>query len=174
MRVRFAPSPTGQLHIGGARTALYNWLAARGQGGTMVLRIEDTDRERSTPENVEQILDGLRWLELDWHEGPISQAERRPEHSATRPAICDGAADGSACLPQQDQLSVTLRGTAARLAGLDPADLTPTLDASGLGPGSHTLTPTFTLPNGVNLVSVSPGTVTVQIVPPATPTPAPG
>ena len=80
MRVRFAPSPTGALHIGGARTALYNWLVARGTGGTLVLRIEDTDRERSTPENVEQILDALRWLELDWDEGPHSQAERRPRH----------------------------------------------------------------------------------------------
>ena len=81
MRVRFAPSPTGVLHIGGARTALYNWLLARGQGGTMVLRIEDTDRERSTPENVEQILEALRWLELDWDEGPISQAERIDRHA---------------------------------------------------------------------------------------------
>jgi glutamyl-tRNA synthetase len=80
MRVRFAPSPTGQLHIGGARTALYNWLVARGQGGTMVLRIEDTDRERSTPENVEQILDALRWLEIDWDEGPISQLSRSDRH----------------------------------------------------------------------------------------------
>ena len=69
-------SPTGVLHIGGARTALYNWLLARGTGGQFVLRIEDTDRERSTPENVEQILDALRWLELDWDEGPFSQAER--------------------------------------------------------------------------------------------------
>ena len=77
LRVRFAPSPTGALHIGGARTALYNWLHARGTGGALVLRIEDTDRERSTPENVEQILDALRWLELDWDEGPLSQAERR-------------------------------------------------------------------------------------------------
>jgi glutamyl-tRNA synthetase len=82
MRVRFAPSPTGSLHIGGARTALYNWLLARGSGGTLVLRIEDTDRERSTPENVEQILDALSWLELDWDEGPHSQAERAPEHRA--------------------------------------------------------------------------------------------
>ncbi len=80
MRVRFAPSPTGQLHIGGARTALYNWLLARGSGGDLILRIEDTDRERSTPENVEQILDALRWLELDWDEGPISQAERGDRH----------------------------------------------------------------------------------------------
>jgi glutamyl-tRNA synthetase len=80
MRVRFAPSPTGALHIGGARTALYNWLVARGSGGTLVLRIEDTDRERSTPANVEQILDALSWLGLDWDEGPHSQAERRTRH----------------------------------------------------------------------------------------------
>src|SRR5919206_4666635 len=80
MKVRFAPSPTGVLHIGGARTALYNWLLARKHGGQLVLRIEDTDRERSTPENVEQIYDALRWLELDWDEGPFSQAERRPRH----------------------------------------------------------------------------------------------
>jgi glutamyl-tRNA synthetase len=79
--VRFAPSPTGALHIGGARTALYNWLAARGSGGRMLLRIEDTDRERSTPENVEQILDALRWLELDWDGEPVSQYERRERHA---------------------------------------------------------------------------------------------
>jgi glutamyl-tRNA synthetase len=80
MRVRFAPSPTGALHIGGARTALYNWLMARHAGGTLVLRIEDTDRERSTPENVAQILDALQWLELDWDEGPISQVSRSDRH----------------------------------------------------------------------------------------------
>ncbi len=80
MRVRFAPSPTGALHIGGARTALFNWLLARGSGGVLVLRIEDTDRERSTPENVEQILDALRWLQLDWDEGPIFQSERAERH----------------------------------------------------------------------------------------------
>jgi glutamyl-tRNA synthetase len=81
-RLRFAPSPTGALHIGGARTALYNWLAARHDGGSLILRIEDTDRERSTAENVEQILDALRWLELDWDEGPVSQAERAERHQA--------------------------------------------------------------------------------------------
>ncbi len=81
MRVRFAPSPTGALHIGSARTALYNWLLARGQDGVLVLRIEDTDRERSTPENVEQILDVLTWLKLDWDEGPIFQSHRAPRHS---------------------------------------------------------------------------------------------
>src|SRR5438067_200528 len=81
MRVRFAPSPTGALHIGGARTALYNWLLARGQGGTFVLRIEDTDRERSTPENVDQILDALLWLRLEWDEGPIFQSHRSGRHA---------------------------------------------------------------------------------------------
>jgi glutamyl-tRNA synthetase len=80
MRVRFAPSPTGALHIGGARTALFNWLLARGSQGTLVLRIEDTDRERSTPENVQQILDALSWLELDWDEGPSFQSERAARH----------------------------------------------------------------------------------------------
>jgi glutamyl-tRNA synthetase len=81
MRVRFAPSPTGALHIGGARTALYNWLLARGQGATLVLRIEDTDRARSTPENVEQIFDALRWLNIDFDEGPIFQSERGDRHA---------------------------------------------------------------------------------------------
>ncbi|MDQ6836551.1 MAG: glutamate--tRNA ligase, partial [Actinomycetota bacterium] len=87
MRVRFAPSPTGALHIGGARTALYNWLLAHGPGsgpdrraGTLVLRIEDTDRERSTPENVEQILDALDWLGLDFDEGPVFQSQRAERH----------------------------------------------------------------------------------------------
>jgi glutamyl-tRNA synthetase len=81
MRVRFAPSPTGALHIGGARTALYNWLLAQqAPENRLVLRIEDTDRERSTPENVEQILDALGWLDLDWDEGPIFQSDRADRH----------------------------------------------------------------------------------------------
>jgi len=76
IRVRFAPSPTGYLHIGGARTALYNWLWARRHGGVFVLRIEDTDRERSTEENTRAVLDSMAWLGLDWDEGPFSQMER--------------------------------------------------------------------------------------------------
>src|SRR4051794_35663964 len=81
MRVRFAPSPTGALHIGGARTALYNWrLAQRAPDNRLVLRVEDTDRERSTPENVEQILDALDWLGLGSDEGPIFQSERADGH----------------------------------------------------------------------------------------------
>ncbi len=90
MRVRFAPSPTGALHIGGARTALFNWLLARHAGGQLILRIEDTDRERSTPENVEQILDALRWLELDWDEGPIRQSELAERHQQALQALLDG------------------------------------------------------------------------------------
>lgn len=89
MRLRFAPSPTGALHIGGARTALFNWLLARHSGGALVLRIEDTDRERSTPENVQQILDALRWLELDWDEGPIFQTERSERHQEVLERLID-------------------------------------------------------------------------------------
>jgi glutamyl-tRNA synthetase len=79
---RFAPSPTGQLHIGGGRTALFNWLYARGRGGKFLLRIEDTDRERSTPENTAAILRGLTWLGLDWDGEVVSQWERRDRHAA--------------------------------------------------------------------------------------------
>src|SRR5215217_6553504 len=75
VRVRFAPSPTGYLHVGGGRTALFNWLFARHTGGIHVLRIEDTDRERSTEEHTRVILDGLRWLGISWDEGPFFQGE---------------------------------------------------------------------------------------------------
>jgi len=78
VRTRFAPSPTGYLHIGGARTALFNFLFARHHGGKFILRIEDTDRERSTPEAIQAILDAMKWLELDYDEGPFYQTERYP------------------------------------------------------------------------------------------------
>ncbi len=91
-RLRFAPSPTGALHIGGARTALYNWLAARHEGGALVLRIEDTDRERSTAANVEQILDALEWLQLGWDEGPLSQADRAESHAAALAQLLESGA----------------------------------------------------------------------------------
>jgi glutamyl-tRNA synthetase len=81
-RVRFAPSPTGYLHVGGARTALFNWLFARHTGGTMILRIEDTDRERSTDAHTRVILDGLGWLGIGWDEGPFFQGEYGPKHRA--------------------------------------------------------------------------------------------
>jgi glutamyl-tRNA synthetase len=84
IRVRFAPSPTGYLHVGGARTALFNWLFARRQGGVFVLRIEDTDLERSSQDMVEGILDGLRWLGLDWDEGPAIGGEYGPYFQSQR------------------------------------------------------------------------------------------
>ena len=82
IRVRFAPSPTGYLHVGGARTALFNWLYARRHGGVFVLRIEDTDRDRSSPEHTEVILSALRWLGLDWDEGPFFQSDGADRHRA--------------------------------------------------------------------------------------------
>jgi glutamyl-tRNA synthetase len=83
-RVRFAPSPTGYLHIGGARTALFNWLYARRHGGTFILRMEDTDQERSTPESVKAILDGLTWLGIDWDEGPGKEGPYAPYFQTQR------------------------------------------------------------------------------------------
>src|SRR6202167_4998352 len=82
-RVRFAPSPTGYLHVGGARTALFNWLFARHTGGTFILRIEDTDFERSSEDMVQGILDGMRWLGLEWDEGPFFQSRRLPLYQST-------------------------------------------------------------------------------------------
>lgn len=92
MRLRFAPSPTGYLHVGGARTALYNWLLARGKGGQMLLRIEDTDPERSTQENIEVIFDAMRWLGLDWDEEPVSQTSRRARHDETVQQLLESGA----------------------------------------------------------------------------------
>src|SRR4051794_18945898 len=89
MRVRFPPSPTGALHIGNARTALYNWLLARGSGGELVLRIEDTDRERSTAENVQLIFDSLEWLGIDWDVGPIYQSHNAPRHAEVVQKLLD-------------------------------------------------------------------------------------
>ena len=87
IRVRFAPSPTGYLHIGGARTALFNWLHAKHTGGTFVLRIEDTDRSRNTEEAARAIYDGLRWLGLDWDEGPDAGGNFGPYFQSGREEI---------------------------------------------------------------------------------------
>lgn len=92
VRVRFAPSPTGFLHVGGARTALFNWLYARGQGGAFVLRIEDTDRERSSDEHTQAILDGMDWLGLDWDEGPLHQADGLARHRRDALRLLDSGA----------------------------------------------------------------------------------
>src|SRR5579872_879006 len=88
-RVRFAPSPTGYLHVGGARTALFNWLYAKHEGVTLILRIEDTDIERNKPELVQGILDGLRWLGVDWDEGPIFQSQRLEKYSSAAKRLLD-------------------------------------------------------------------------------------
>src|ERR1700676_4193287 len=93
VRVRFAPSPTGYLHVGGARTALFNWLVARRHGGTMILRVEDTDAERNKPELVRGILDGLQWLGVNWDEGPFYQSQRTELYlAAAKKCLANGAA----------------------------------------------------------------------------------
>ncbi|UEM05894.1 glutamate--tRNA ligase [Skermanella rosea] len=100
---RFAPSPTGFLHIGGARTALFNWLFARHHGGTFLLRIEDTDRARSTDAAVEAILDGLKWLELDWNGEAVSQFERRDRHAEVAHRMLE-AGHAYRCYASQEEL----------------------------------------------------------------------
>jgi len=101
-RVRFAPSPTGYLHVGGARTALFNWLFAQHEGGTFILRVEDTDVERNRPELVEGILEGLRWLGLGWDEGPYFQSQRLTAYRATaEKLLASGAAYLCFCPPEK-------------------------------------------------------------------------
>ncbi|MFP3920225.1 MAG: glutamate--tRNA ligase [Dichotomicrobium sp.] len=101
---RFAPSPTGFLHIGGARTALFNWLYARAKGGKMLLRIEDTDRARSTQEAIDAIIDGLTWLELDWEGEPVSQSARATRHAeAAEQLLAEGKA--YRCYATQQELA---------------------------------------------------------------------
>lgn len=100
---RFAPSPTGYLHIGGGRTALFNWLYARGRKGTFLLRIEDTDRERSTPEATDAILRGLTWLGLDWDGEVVSQFARKDRHAeVAREMLARGAA--YKCFSTQEEI----------------------------------------------------------------------
>ena len=101
-RVRFAPSPTGYLHVGGARTALFNWLFARRLGGTFILRVEDTDVERNRPELVDGILDSMRWLGLDWDEGPVFQSQRLQMYrDAAQNLLAAGAAYYCYCAPEK-------------------------------------------------------------------------
>ena len=102
IRTRFAPSPSGYLHVGGARTALFNWLYARHTNGTFILRIEDTDRVRSTEESVQAIFDGLRWLGIDWDEGPFYQSERLPLYRSALDRLVDsGKAYYCTCTPEE-------------------------------------------------------------------------
>src|ERR1700746_3595106 len=99
-RVRFAPSPLGDLHVARARTALFNWLFARHEGGTLLLRIEDTDVERNRPELVEGILEGLRWLGIEWDEGPYFQSQRlKMYRAAGEKILAIGAGYACYCKP---------------------------------------------------------------------------
>ena len=128
---RFAPSPTGYLHIGGARTALFNWLYARGRGGKFLLRIEDTDRARSTPEATQAIFAGLTWLGLDWDGDAISQFERAGRHAEVAHAML---ASGAAykCFSTQDEIAAFRE--AARAEGRSTLFLSPWRDAD---PATH-------------------------------------
>lgn len=102
VRVRFAPSPTGFLHVGGLRTALFNWLFARREGGTFILRIEDTDRDRSTDDAIEAIVNGLRWTGLDWDEGPYRQTDRLALYRQKAMELLErGSAYWCVCTPQE-------------------------------------------------------------------------
>ncbi len=115
VRVRFAPSPTGYLHVGGARTALFNWLFARHHKGTLILRIEDTDLERSTPEMVEGILQGMRWLGLDWDEGPYFQTQRMELYrAAAERLVASGHAYYCFCTKEQLEHRRALAAAAGR------------------------------------------------------------
>src|SRR5579883_2875161 len=103
-RVRFAPSPTGYLHVGGARTALYNWLFARHTGGVFILRIEDTDADRSKPELTTAILESLEWLGLNWDEGPFHQSDRLDQYRAMAAELVRaGHAYPCFCTPEEIQ-----------------------------------------------------------------------
>ncbi len=124
---RFAPSPTGFLHIGGARTALFNWLFARHHGGRFLLRIEDTDRARSTPEATQAILDGLTWLGLDWDEEPVSQAARAPRHAEVAHAM---VAAGHAYYCHGTREEIDAAREAARAEGRPPVYHSPWRDGA--------------------------------------------
>jgi glutamyl-tRNA synthetase len=116
-RVRFAPSPTGYLHVGGARTALFNWLFARHTGGTLILRIEDTDFERSSEAMVDGILEGMRWLGMDWDEGPFYQSKRLPLYTETAAKILESG-NAYYCFCTKEELEA--RRAEATAAGRPP------------------------------------------------------
>ena len=122
IKVRFAPSPTGHLHIGGARTALFNWLLARSTGGKFVLRIEDTDTSRSTDEYIDSIMEGMSWLGLDWDEGPIRQTERLDVYNKHIDKLLhEGKAYHCYCTAEE----LDERRQAAMKAGTDQIEPTP-------------------------------------------------
>ena len=117
VRTRFAPSPTGDLHIGGARTALFNWLLARHNQGVLILRIEDTDVARSTQESIQVILDAMIWLGMDWDEGPLYQSQRIPLYKEVAERLLkEGKAYRCYCTPEE----LEVKREAALRAGLKP------------------------------------------------------
>src|SRR5688500_7612159 len=117
-RVRFAPSPTGYLHVGGARTALFNWLYARKHGGQFLLRVEDTDRARSTDASTRAIFEGLEWLGLDWDEPPVYQGANLERHRADARRLLDAGAAyrcfGTAAALAEPRRAAAARGEAFR------------------------------------------------------------
>src|SRR5207245_4635521 len=132
VRTRFAPSPTGALHIGSVRTALFSWLFAHHHGGAFVLRIEDTDRERSTEESTRAILESLRWLGLTWDEGPYHQSERLDLYRARVEALlAAGAVYRCWCTPEE----LETRRQAALAAGPPPANARTCSERTGPPPG---------------------------------------
>lgn len=142
IRTRFAPSPTGYLHIGGARTALFNYLFSRHHGGRFILRIEDTDRERSTEEAIEAILQGLKWLQLEWDEGPYRQTDRLSIYrEKIQRLLNEGRAYPCVCSPEvleakrQDALKARRKpaydGTCRPKDGQDPSVLSKQLSTQG-------------------------------------------
>ncbi len=126
VRVRFAPSPTGYLHVGGARTALFNWLYARHTGGAFILRIEDTDFERSTQEMVEGILVGMRWLGLDWDEGPYFQSQRMELYRSTAKRLVDSG-HAYYCFCSKEVIEQRRAAVAARQRDAPPQEGAPLL-----------------------------------------------
>ena len=139
-RLRFPPSPTGYLHIGGARTALYNWLYARKTGGSLVLRIEDTDADRSTAESIDGIIDGLNWLGIDWDEGPYFQTDFEQDHRQRAQQLLDSG-QAYKCFCTKEELDKKREAALAAKAvvgydgtcrNLDPAEVREK-EESGLG-----------------------------------------
>lgn len=150
VRTRFAPSPTGDLHIGGARTALFNWLLARHFGGAFILRIEDTDVARSTQESIQVILDAMRWLGLDWDEGPYYQTQRLGLYrEMAEQLLAQGKAYRCFCLPEE----LEAKREAAMKAGLKPK-----YDRTCL----HRRTPSGDRPSAIRFFSPDEGKTVVE------------
>ena len=149
IKTRFAPSPTGDLHIGGARTALFNWLLARHEKGTFVLRIEDTDAARSTQESIQVILDAMTWLGMDWDEGPYYQTERMSLYQEiAEKLLIEGKAYRCYCTPEE----LEAKRNSAFKAGLKPK-----YDRTCLGRASHP-----DRPSAIRFLSPDEGTTVVD------------